>query len=104
MASVDVVVMPSRWEAYGLVAAEVMAVGTPLIASDCLGLREVINGTPARSFTNGSVDELVECLLAEHRSNTKKEAADYAPIAVNRFDFQPHARDIQNLLLEANDA
>ena len=37
---VDAVVMPSRWEAYGLVACEALAAGRPLFVSDIDGLRD----------------------------------------------------------------
>ena len=38
----DVFVFPSRWEAFGLVAAEAMAVGKPVVGTDVGGLPEVI--------------------------------------------------------------
>ena len=39
---IDIVVVPSRFEGFGLTAAEAMAVGKPVIASDTTGLREII--------------------------------------------------------------
>ena len=41
-ASLDVFVMPSRSEAWGLAALEAMAHGVPVIASDIGGLREIV--------------------------------------------------------------
>ncbi len=38
----DVVVVPSRWEGFGLVAAEAMAAGVPVVASAVDGLVEVV--------------------------------------------------------------
>lgn len=38
----DLIVVPSRFEGLGLVALEAMAVGTPLILTEVLGLREII--------------------------------------------------------------
>lgn len=45
--AVDVIVMPSVWEAYPLQPAEAFVLGIPIIASNCIGLREVIKETPA---------------------------------------------------------
>lgn len=42
LATADVVVVPSRWEGFGLVAAEAMAAGAPVVASDVDGLRDVV--------------------------------------------------------------
>ena len=42
--TVDIVVIPSLWEGFGLVAVEAMACGKPVAASNVPGLREVICG------------------------------------------------------------
>ena len=39
-AEVDAVVMPSRWEAYGLVAIEALSAGRPVICADIDGMRD----------------------------------------------------------------
>jgi glycosyltransferase involved in cell wall biosynthesis len=41
--SADVVVIPSRWEGFGLVAAEAMRAGLPVIASNVGGLTEIVD-------------------------------------------------------------
>jgi glycosyltransferase involved in cell wall biosynthesis len=41
--SADVVVIPSRWEGFGLVAAEAMRAGLPVIASNVGGLKEIVD-------------------------------------------------------------
>ena len=40
--AIDVLAMPSRWEGFGLTAAEAMAAGKPVVGSDVPGLAEVV--------------------------------------------------------------
>ena len=42
MAGADILAVPSRWEGFGLAAAEGLAAGIPVVASDVDGLAEVV--------------------------------------------------------------
>src|SRR5699024_9391685 len=42
MHTVDLIVIPSKWEGFGLIAAEAMACGIPIVASDVMGLSDVV--------------------------------------------------------------
>jgi glycosyltransferase involved in cell wall biosynthesis len=44
ISGVDAVVMPSRWEAFGLVAIEALAAGRPLMTSGIDGLSDHVKG------------------------------------------------------------
>ena len=43
----DLLVVPSLREAFGLLAAEALCLGVPVVGSDCGGLREVLEGSPS---------------------------------------------------------
>lgn len=96
---VDLVAMPSRWEACGLLAMEVLAAGKPLVGSDCIGLREVLAGTPARQIETGSSDSLTSVLVEELNELPAREPEfiAYQEEAVQRFDIKRPAREIREL-------
>jgi len=59
----DIVVCPSRFEGFGLTAAEAMALEKPVVASAVFGLKEVvIEGETGLTFTTKNTDELTQCL------------------------------------------
>ena len=62
MACAACLVVPSRCEAYGLVALEGMAIGTPLIASRAGGLAELVSNSCALTFEAGNVEQLADVL------------------------------------------
>jgi len=59
----DVLVMPSRWEGFGLVASEAMSYGLPVLATNCTSLPEIVqNNKTGYLFSMGNVQEIVELL------------------------------------------
>lgn len=62
MARSTALVVPSRREAYGLVALEGMAIGTPLIASNVGGLAEIVPKDCALTFEAGNIRQLAIAL------------------------------------------
>ncbi|MDL0429707.1 glycosyltransferase family 4 protein [Marinobacter sp. TBZ242] len=85
---VDVVVMPSRWEACPLLPMEVMVSGRPLIASNCIGMNEVVEGSPTLVFDVGSVEGLLDRLEEFESRQPEVQAAfdEYRKEAAERFD------------------
>jgi glycosyltransferase involved in cell wall biosynthesis len=69
LASVDVLVLPSRWDGWGMVINEAFAVGVPVIASDRCGAAELIHeGENGYVFRSEDVEDLHRCLHAFLRS------------------------------------
>src|SRR5688572_28251192 len=59
----DAVVLPSRYEPFGIVALEAAAAGAPLVASTAGGLGEVVlDGETGLSFAPGDVDGLTRAV------------------------------------------
>ncbi len=88
----DVLVVPSLWEASPLLPMEAMAAGVPVLGSNCIGLREVLAGTPARQFRAGDVGDLVRALRDVLIDPGTEAARAFAPWARARFDCRPAAR------------
>jgi glycosyltransferase involved in cell wall biosynthesis len=92
----DMVVMPSLWEACPLVPMEVLASGIPLVATKCIGLREVCEGTPTVMVEPADVDSLVEgirsCIVVD-----KNRSEAYAKTAKERFSIDDVRRRISAL-------
>lgn len=97
LSQLDGVVMPSRWETAPLLPMEVLVHGTPLIASDCIGLREVVEGTPAFSFEAGNARSLADAMCRWSEAPRKSEFREFAPLAANRFDVKNTAAGLQDL-------
>ncbi|NML17770.1 glycosyltransferase [Azohydromonas caseinilytica] len=72
----DVVVMPSRWEGFGLVAVEAMRAGKPVWASAVGGLREVVaDGFTGRLFPVGDAAALRTLLRQADRAALRRMGA-----------------------------
>jgi glycosyltransferase involved in cell wall biosynthesis len=63
LAAADVLVLPSRWDGWGLVVNEAFSVGTPVIVSDRCGAADLIKqGVNGYVFRSENLEELRSCL------------------------------------------
>lgn len=84
----DLCVIPSRWEACPILPMEALVLGTPVVGTDCLGLREVLQGTPSKVAVKESAESLTEKLIEFIESPTMLAAQEYVPEARSRFTVQ----------------
>ncbi len=84
----DLCVIPSRWEACPILPMEALVLGTPVIGTDCLGLREVLKDTPSLVAVPGDAESLAEKLMAFIENPTTEAARNYMVLARQRFTVQ----------------
>jgi glycogen synthase len=90
LAAADAVVLPSRYEPFGIVALEAAAAGAPLVASTAGGLGEVVvDGETGMSFAPGDVEALaraVGSVLTDPKAAERRADAARTRLAVD-FDW-----------------
>ena len=94
----DLLVMPSLWEAAGMLAMEAMVMGLPVLGSDCIGLREVLAGTPSVIARAGDSLSLARALKAAIESPWTDAARNYACEARARFAVDVSAHQLLGLI------
>jgi glycosyltransferase involved in cell wall biosynthesis len=95
----DVLVMPSLWEASPLLAMEAMVAGIPVVGTNCIGLREVLRNTPATVVPPRDSVALAEALISEMRNPTTANARAFATEAAVRFQVDRPAADLEKLMV-----
>lgn len=84
--NMDAVVMPSRWEAFGLVAIEAMRAGVPVIGSNRGALPEIIReGTGGRIFDLDDPDDLGRVLEGIDHLQLKRLGASARALFENEY-------------------
>lgn len=96
----DVVAIPSLREACPLLPMETMVAGIPLIGTNCIGLREVLKGTPARIVPAEDSLALSEALIIEMKNPTTAQAKKFTTEAAARFQVKERAAEIEKLMLK----
>jgi len=82
-------IVPSRFEGFGMVAAEAMAAAVPVIASDIPALREVVDQPRGGMlFPEGDVAALARAIDQMVTDNTRRHSiSQSARVSARRFDW-----------------
>ncbi|KZZ58212.1 hypothetical protein A3762_08275 [Oleiphilus sp. HI0125] len=94
---VDLVTMPSLWEACPLLPMEVLSAGVPIVGTSCVGSKEIFEGTPARVVEPRDAAALAEQIKQEMLNPTKQEFKHYAAVAVENFSNERSADGLRLL-------
>ncbi len=75
MHSADLLVIPSLWEGFGLIAAEGMACGLPIVASDVPGLSDIVGdvGVKFRPTNPNDIAHKIEFCVSKNKGNALNE-------------------------------
>ena len=95
---VDVFVLPSKYEGFGLVLLEAMSVKTPIIASNNSSIPEVLGIDYLGLFTTGNVEELSNLINLVKDQNTFSASLinQYSERLIN-FESEHMAWKIQDI-------
>jgi glycosyltransferase involved in cell wall biosynthesis len=96
----DLAVLPSRFDAMPVVVIEALAVGTPVVASDCPGAaREILRDCPiARLVRPSDPLALAEAIVSVLSSTNKELGLDIRLEAyLSRFEVKARVRDYEEL-------
>jgi glycosyltransferase involved in cell wall biosynthesis len=94
---VDVVVIPSLWEACPLLPMETFVCGIPVIGSDCIGLREVLQKTPAKLVKSKNSRMLADAIKEEITVSRKNIFVSYIDMAIGRFDVKSQSKELKQI-------
>lgn len=97
MASADVLVHPARHEGFGLVLAEALAVGLPVVATNVGGIPEVLNGTDSIMVSPDNPTEL-RTAICQVLNRTSTEANLACKHGLDRSEFFRLQRRTNELL------
>jgi len=97
----DLVVLSSRYEGFGLVVIEALAVGTPVVATACPGaLQEILAGCRmARLVPPSDPNALAEGIVSALKSGRKElQPGPTLDAFLNRFDVRTIIREYEEVL------
>lgn len=102
LGTADCLLLPSRYDSFGMVVAEAMACGTPAIVSCNTGAKVMIETVPGAGWVvDCTVESLVQCLRARIQDRqTLFAARPFAHKAAEQFTWQAYRHRAGNALMQ----
>ena len=97
LSQMDVLVMPSLWEACPILPMEAMVLGIPVIGSDAIGLREVLRETPSITPPKENAIALANAIEQFINNPFTEKAKSFEVEAQKRFDVKTAAEKLVSL-------
>jgi len=98
MAGMDILLVPSRTEAFGLVAIEALALGTRVVAFAVDGLCEVLAGCPgAYLVPPGDIRAMAKTVMDVWRRHGKRRAIKAQRYVTEHYDARQMTREVEML-------
>jgi glycosyltransferase involved in cell wall biosynthesis len=96
LADIDILVVPSKTEAFGLVAVEALAAGTRVVAFATGALPEVLSGCPdALLVPQRDIPAMANAIMAIWKSTGKQRTEAGRQFVVDRYDAKRMVREIE---------
>jgi glycosyltransferase involved in cell wall biosynthesis len=86
--ALDILAMPSIWEACPLQPAEALIFGVPIIASSCIGLKEIVKDTPTIMVPSQDSLALVEAIQTAFKEPPRERFQEFKKRAAERYDVR----------------
>jgi len=97
----DALVMPSRWEGFGLVASEAMSYGLPVLATNCTSLPEIVqNNKTGYLFSMGNVQEIVNILTKTKKDEWNSMRFESKKVFLENFTTEKMIAKTSNIYVE----
>jgi glycosyltransferase involved in cell wall biosynthesis len=104
IAAADCLLLPSRFDAFGMVVAEALTVGTPVIISDATGACEILQNHPNCGWiTEASEESLYECIRARLKNRAElARAREHAKVAGLSLDWSVYRSRIAKIMRDVD--
>lgn len=100
LAEIDILVMPSRMEAFGLVAIEALAAGVRVVASDLPGIREVVANAPDTCLVSPDIASgFAEAIVKLWEIHGKQRSQQGRVYVSTYFDIRRTVTELQEIYI-----